>query len=79
MHIFAKFVSDLIFLQNRDKLNIKKFCMSELPSTGHIKEGPTRRHAATGTHARRGRTPARPAARPPARRADPAALASYPR
>jgi hypothetical protein len=40
MHIFAKFVSDLIFLQNRDKLNIKKFCMSELPSTGHIKEGP---------------------------------------
>jgi hypothetical protein len=25
MYIFAKFVSNHIFLQNRDKLNIKKF------------------------------------------------------
>jgi hypothetical protein len=25
MYIFAKFVPDHIFLQNRDKLNIKKF------------------------------------------------------
>jgi hypothetical protein len=25
MYIFAKFVTDHIFLQNRDKLNIKKF------------------------------------------------------
>jgi hypothetical protein len=34
MYIFAKFVADYIFLQNRDKINIKKFqrCICDIQS-----------------------------------------------
>jgi hypothetical protein len=36
MYIFAKFVADHIFLQNRDKINIKKFRLTEQESQSGV-------------------------------------------